>query len=131
MKKPLAMNEQTLTLLQLNQRIAALMTVPDTQNVWVTAELSDVSVRGGHCYMELLQKHPDTGATLAKARGVIWAYIFSPCGRISQCYRSTIYVRAESYGASISINAPDLWHVACDYCRKSRIHYGRFASSPS
>ena len=71
------MNEQSLTLLQLNQRIATLMTVPDTQNVWVTAELSDVTVRGGHCYMELLQKHPNTGATLAKARGVIWANVYS------------------------------------------------------
>ena len=69
------MDTQSLTLLQLNQRIAALMTVPDTQNVWVTAELSDVAVRGGHCYMELLQKNPDTGATEAKARGVIWANV--------------------------------------------------------
>lgn len=48
------------------------MTVPQTQNVWVTAELSDVAVRGGHCYMELIQKD-DRGLQQAKARGVIWA----------------------------------------------------------
>ncbi len=65
-----------LTLLELNKRIASLVTVPSTQNVWVTAELSDVSVRGGHCYMELLQKDPSTGATLAKARAAIWANNF-------------------------------------------------------
>lgn len=63
---------ESLSLLQLNQLIARLMTVPQTQNVWVTAELSDVSVRGGHCYMELLQKD-DAGRQQAKARAVIWA----------------------------------------------------------
>lgn len=66
------MSDATLTLLQLNQLIARLMVVPQTQNVWVTAELSDVAVRGGHCYMELLQKD-DCGVQQAKARGVIWA----------------------------------------------------------
>lgn len=67
---------EALTLLQLNQRIAALVVTPATQNVWVTAELSDVAVRGGHCYMELLQKDPASGRTLAKARAAIWANQF-------------------------------------------------------
>ena len=59
------MQQQAFTLQQLNQRIGALIAVAETQNVWVTAELSDVSVRGGHCYMELLQKDPNNGSTLA------------------------------------------------------------------
>ncbi len=68
--------EESLTLLELNKRIASLIVNPATQNVWVTAELSDVSVRGGHCYMELLQKDSSTGTTLAKARAAIWANNF-------------------------------------------------------
>ncbi len=67
---------EALTLLQLNQRIANLVVTPDTQNIWVTAELSDVAVRGGHCYMELLQKDAATGRTVAKARAAIWANQF-------------------------------------------------------
>lgn len=67
---------ETLTLLQLNQRIGKLIVTPETQNVWVTAELSDVAVRSGHCYMELLQKEESTGRTLAKARAAIWASAF-------------------------------------------------------
>ncbi|MCM1504853.1 MAG: exodeoxyribonuclease VII large subunit [Muribaculum sp.] len=67
---------ESLSLLELNKRIAALVMNPATQNVWVTAELSDVSVRGGHCYMELLQKDASTGSTVAKARAVIWANNF-------------------------------------------------------
>lgn len=63
----------SLTLRQLQQRISHLITCDATRDVWITAELSDVAVRGGHCYMELLEKD-DTGAvTLAKARGIIWA----------------------------------------------------------
>ncbi len=67
---------EAMTLLELNKRLAALITIPSTQDVWITAELSDVAVRGGHCYMELLQKNPDTGATIARARGTIWANVY-------------------------------------------------------
>jgi exodeoxyribonuclease VII large subunit len=66
---------EALSLLDLSRRVAALVQRPETQNVWVTAELSDVAVRGGHCYMELLQKD-DRGLQVAKARGVIWANNF-------------------------------------------------------
>lgn len=126
------MNSQSLTLLQLNQRIAALMTVPDTQNVWVTAELSDVAVRGGHCYMELLQKHPETGATLAKARGVIWASAYS---RIATDFMAAtgqrfvsglkVMVRASAsmhpvYGMSLVISAVNPEYTMGDLLRRRR-----------
>ena len=45
-----------MTLLGLCRKIQQLVQIPDTQGVWVTAELLDVSVRGGHCYMERLEK---------------------------------------------------------------------------
>ncbi len=126
------MNEQSLTLLQLNQRIAALMTVPDTQNVWVTAELSDVSARGGHCYMELLQKHPETGATLAKARGVIWANVYSRLSvdffnATGQRFASglKVMVRASAsmhpvYGMSLVITAINPEYTMGDLLRRRR-----------
>jgi exodeoxyribonuclease VII large subunit len=66
------MQDSTLSLLELTRLVSSLVQRPETQNVWVTAELSDVAVRGGHCYMELLQKD-DRGLQVAKARGVIWA----------------------------------------------------------
>ena len=68
--------EDALTLESLNRLIGALITTEATQNVWVTAELSDVAVRGGHCYLELLQKDPATGRQIAKARGIIWANLY-------------------------------------------------------
>lgn len=126
------MSVQSLTLLQLNQRIAALMTVPDTQNVWVTAELSDVAVRGGHCYMELLQKHPETGATLAKARGVIWANVYSRLATdfmtaTGQRFASglKVMVRASAsmhpvYGMSLVISAINPEYTMGDLLRRRR-----------
>lgn len=49
----------------------AIMSHPGTQQVWVTAELSDVSRKNGHTYMELIQKD-SMGNQVAKARGMIW-----------------------------------------------------------
>lgn len=45
---------------------------PQLQAVWVTAELSDVRLSGGHCYMELIEKDV-FGNTCAKMRAMIWS----------------------------------------------------------
>lgn len=68
--------QQSLTLLQYNQRIKKLMYDPDVQDCWVTAETSDLRVSRGHCYLELIQKN-DQGATVAKLGAVIWASTFA------------------------------------------------------
>lgn len=66
------MAADAITLYELTSRISqAVYRGPGTQNVWVTAELSDVSTKGGHTYMELIQKD-DTGKQLAKIRAMIW-----------------------------------------------------------
>lgn len=48
----------------------------ELSGVWVTAELSDVRVAGGHCYMELIEKN-DLGQTIAKLRATIWRTTFN------------------------------------------------------
>lgn len=65
----------SMTLQQLQRTVQRLLTVAALRDVWVTAELSDVRVAGGHCYMELLQKN-DAGAIVAKARAAIWASVY-------------------------------------------------------
>ncbi len=44
----------------------------ELQGAWVIAELSDVRVSGGHCFMELIEK-TESGQTVAKLRAGIWA----------------------------------------------------------
>lgn len=95
-----------LTLLQLNQRIAGLLNVAATQNVWVVAELSDVGVRGGHCYMELLQKDPERGTTVARARAAIWA---SNWGRISAGFKAATG-QAFATGIKVMVCASVTYH---------------------
>ena len=65
-----------MTLRELMNVVGQLVQVPETSGVWVTAELADVAVRGGHCYMELLQKD-DGGRQIARVRGCIWANVYS------------------------------------------------------
>ncbi|MGM9862060.1 MAG: exodeoxyribonuclease VII large subunit [Muribaculaceae bacterium] len=66
--------QEVITLQQLNRRILdAINGTPGLQGVWVVAETSDLRVTGGHCYFEMIQKHPESGAQLARGRAVIWA----------------------------------------------------------
>ena len=44
---------------------------------WVRAEINQVSVRNGHCHLELVQKEEVTDKLLAKAQAVIWASVYS------------------------------------------------------
>lgn len=69
------MNEP-LSLSQLTRRIAEALSRPTLTNVWVVAELSDLRVSHGHCYMELIDKDEKTGAVNARLRAVIWASTF-------------------------------------------------------
>lgn len=49
----------------------AIASARGLSGVWVIAELSDVRVAGGHCYLELIEKN-ETGQTVAKLRATIW-----------------------------------------------------------
>ncbi len=79
------MSRQAITLSRLNRAIAGYLSQPSLTDVWVVAELMDVRENRGHCYMELVEKHPDTGAVTARMRAAIWA---SNYGRISASFRA-------------------------------------------
>lgn len=69
------MNE-AISLLEFTTRVGdAIHRNPYTQGVWVIAELSDIAVRGGHFYADLIQKD-DAGKTLARMRANLWANRF-------------------------------------------------------
>ena len=123
--------ERVLSLRQLNQLVASLVQRPETQNVWVTAELLDVAVRGGHCYMELLEKD-ERGLQVAKARGMIWASQFP---RIDAEFRAAtgqnfatglkVMLRVSAtmhpvYGFSLTINAVNPSYTLGDMMQRRR-----------
>lgn len=72
------MENQPLSLFELNAlvRKSVKLCLPD--EYWVQAELSDVRTNySGHCYLEFVQKDPRGNALVAKARGMIWSNIYS------------------------------------------------------
>lgn len=87
------MNITPLTLSQLNRRVAQALSEPSLQGVWVVAELSDVRVNHGHCYMELMEKDSESGSVMARMRAVIWASSFA---RLSAEFFATTNQRFES-----------------------------------
>ncbi len=52
--------------------VKAMSSEPILMGSWVIAEISDMAVRGGHCYMTLIEKDPN-GTTIARMRANIWA----------------------------------------------------------
>lgn len=107
---------EAITLEQLNSRVRNLIMCGDTQNVWITAELSDVAQRGGHCYMELLQKDDLGQNIVARSRAMIWSNKFqfikakfeeSTQQRFTTGLKVMIQVTATMhavYGLSLTIN---------------------------
>lgn len=71
------MNNQAISLYELNSLIKGVLNDSLPEMVWMRAEMSDVRAnQNGHCYLEFIEKDR-TGKTLvAKARGMIWANTF-------------------------------------------------------
>lgn len=69
----IVMDSDPITLLEFTSKIgSAIHTRPELRNVWITAELSDMAVRGGHFFADLIQKD-NSGNTVARLRANIWA----------------------------------------------------------
>jgi exodeoxyribonuclease VII large subunit len=62
----------SLTELQLIIRDSLYIALPDMY--WVIAEISEIRENyAGHCYLELIEKHPDEKNVRARAKAIIWS----------------------------------------------------------
>ncbi len=48
----------------------------ETETYWVRAEIASVSEKGGHCYLDLVEK-AETGLLAAKLRATCWANVYT------------------------------------------------------
>lgn len=88
---------EPITLEEFTSRIAgAVNGVPGLAGIWVTAETSDVR-RSGHCYLELVQKHPLTGEPVARVRATIWRSTFA---RINAAFTQAT---GQQFGSGIKV----------------------------
>ena len=71
------MSVSSISLYELNQLIKKALHDEFSSPQWVVAEIMELHVnRSGHCYMELIEKDPESNNIRAKARGTIWANQF-------------------------------------------------------
>lgn len=131
------MNNAALTLSQFAMAVGdTIRRNPALQGAWIVAELSDVRVAGGHCYMELIEKD-GRGATVAKMRAMIWQSSFHSLR--SRFYEATgkdivsglkVMVRGTAthhsvYGLSVNITDIDPSYTLGDMERLRREILGR------
>lgn len=70
--------ENPLTLYSLNNMVRCALSDFMPSQYWVTGELSEVrETAAGHCYIELVQRDEVTNELVAKARGTVWARIYT------------------------------------------------------
>lgn len=120
----------SITLKQFTDRIAALVNSDASlRGEWVTAETSDVR-RSGHCYLELVQKHPATGEVVARMRATIWRNMLPRIDadfeagtgqRLGSGMKVMVFVSASfhpAYGLSANITGIDPSYTMGDLMRR-------------
>ena len=127
------MEQQALSLYELNGLVKRSIRhcLPDAY--WVQAELSDVrSNYSGHCYLEFIQKEANGNNLIAKARGTIWSNVYKLLKpyfeqETGQAFTSGIKVLVqvsvefhELYGYSLTVLDIDPTYTVGDMERKRR-----------
>ena len=127
------MEQQALSLHELNGLVKRSICACMPNTYWVQAELSDVRTNySGHCYLEFIQKDAGGNNLIAKARGTIWSNIFKMLKpyfeqETGQAFTSGIKVLVqvsvefhELYGYSLTVLDIDPTYTVGDMERKRR-----------
>lgn len=68
------MEKETYSLSQLTRFINQVFKVNFESPIWIKAEISELrEASNGHCYLEFIEKDPDTDTLIAKMKANIWA----------------------------------------------------------
>ena len=70
-------NPEAISLYELNSLVRNMLELDLPETYWVQAELSEVRVNNGHCYVEFVQKDKRGNGLVAKARGTVWRSVFA------------------------------------------------------
>jgi len=67
------MQHQAISLFELNKSIQMEVHAAFPETYWVIAEISEINEnRAGHCYLELIEKHPDEKNVRARVKAIVW-----------------------------------------------------------
>ena len=125
------MSKTRLTLHELNGLVRETIELAMPDEYWVEAELSECHEgRGGHCYMELIEKDPRTATPVAKASAKCWAskwMLVRPCFERATGQRLAVGMKVllkvypqfhEAYGFSWIVTDIDPTYTLGDMARK-------------
>lgn len=125
--------ENRFQLSELNEKIKSVIQANFEEPVWIVAEVSELNVnRTGHCYLELVEKDPQSNAILARARATIWSWQFrfinpffetttgQPLSAGMKILVSATVEYHEVYGFSLNIKDVDPAYTLGDMARKRR-----------
>jgi len=101
------MNDQQLSLFELQRQVKGCLDDTFSMPVWVKAEISEMTVnRSGHCYLDLIETEPGTDTVIARCRATIWSYTF----RMLKPYFETTSGQAFSEGLKVLLQAKVEYH---------------------
>ena len=121
---------EPITLYELNELVKETLELGMPDTYWVQAELSEVRVNSGHCYVEFVQKDRRSNSLVAKARGVIWRNVYAALKpyfeqTTGQLFTAGIKVQVEVsvsfhelYGYSLTVTDIDPSYTMGDMARK-------------
>ena len=119
-------------LYELNLKVRQLVEGGFSETYWVTAELSDVRMSGGHCFMEFIEKSPFSNDMIAKARGQIWSSTYKSLSLkfekatgqpLSDGMQVMVNVRvtfSEKYGYSLNVVDIDPTYTLGDIAKRRK-----------
>jgi len=101
------MKMQSFTLLEINQYIRQQLKDAMPGLFWVVAEINELHVNSaGHCFMELIEKAPQSGQITAKTRANLWAYQY----RMLAPYFETMTGQQLTAGLKVMLQASIEFH---------------------
>jgi exodeoxyribonuclease VII large subunit len=127
------MNDQQLSLSELQRLVKGSLEDTFSMPVWVKAEISEMTVnRSGHCYLDLVETELGTDTVIARCRATIWSYTFRMLKpyfetTTGQVFREGLKVLLQAkveyhevYGFSLNIRDIDPVYTLGDMARQRR-----------
>ena len=109
--------ENPLTLYSLNNLVREAVSDALPARYWVIGELSEVrEAVNGHCYIELVQRDEATNELVAKARGTIWARIYSLLRPYFLEQTGHAFAQGLKVLLQVSVNFHELYGYTLDVC---------------
>jgi exodeoxyribonuclease VII large subunit len=109
--------ETPLTLYSLNGLVREAVGKALPSRYWITGELSEVrEAVNGHCYIELVQRDEVSGELVAKARGTIWARIYSLLRPYFLEQTGQRFAQGLKVLLHVSVNFHELYGYTLDVC---------------